>query len=316
MDQRDYYQVLGLARSASPEQIKRAYRRLAKKYHPDHYKSKDPSEAAAKFNEVQQAYSVLSDPEKRKLYDRFGHSGLEAGGPSVAQRVWRTGPGNFNARDCTDTAGGFESVFEQFFGRGRKPRRPAPPRRPARGQDLVKKITLPFLKAALGTSSVIKLRTQDRSGATKIQTLEVKIPPGVDDGSRIRIRGKGRASPTSGPPGDLYLAVSVEPHPYFWRENRDVYLELPITFTEAALGTKIDVPTLGGTTTLKVPPGVSSGQKLRLRDKGIPPATASAKPGHQYVVIKIVSPTKLNPKAKQALKDFQQACDYKPDRFK
>ena len=315
MSQRDYYEILGLSTSASPDQIKRAYRRLAKKYHPDHAKGKDSSDAAAKFNEVQQAYSVLSDPEKRKLYDQFGHSGLEGGGPSVAQRVWRTGPGNFNVRDVAEGAGGFDSVFEQFFGRARRSRRTATPRQ-ARGQDLLKKITLPFLKAALGTSSVIKIRTQNRSGSAKIQTLEVKIPPGVDDGSRIRIRGKGRASPTAGPPGDLYLAVTVEPHPYFWRKNRDIYLELPITFTEAAFGTKVDVPPLDGTTTLKVPPGVSSGQKLRLRDKGIPPATASAKPGHQYVVIKIVSPTKLNPKAKQALKDFQQACDYKPDRFK
>ncbi|MCK4851177.1 MAG: DnaJ domain-containing protein, partial [Phycisphaerae bacterium] len=297
------------------DQIKRTYRRLAKKFHPDHCKGKNPAEAAAKFNEVQQAYSVLSDPEKRKLYDQFGHSGLEAGGPSVAQRVWRTGPADFNVRDFADSAGGFESVFEQFFRRGRRPRR-APSPQPARGQDVVKKISLPFLKAALGTSSVVKLRIQGRTGPAKMQTLEVKIPPGVDDGSRIRIRGKGRASPTGGPRGDLYLQVAVEPHPYFWRRGRDIYLELPITFAEAALGTTVDVPTLEGTTTLKVPPGVSSGQKLRLREKGIPPATPSGRPGHQYVLIKIVTPPKLTPKARQALKDFQQACDYKPDRFK
>ena len=146
--------------------------------------------------------------------------------------------------------------------------------------------------------------------------MEVKIPPGVDDGSRIRIRGKGRASPGGGPHGNLYLEVTVESHPYFWRQGRDIYLELPITFAEAALGTTVDVPTLEGTTSLKVPPGVSSGQKLRLREKGIPPATPSGRAGHQYVLIKIVSPPKLTPKAKQALKDFQQACNYKPDRFK
>jgi len=315
VSQRDYYEVLGLPRSATAQQIKRTYRRLAKKFHPDHYKGKDPAKGKAKFNEVQEAYSVLSDPEKRKLYDQFGHSGLEGGGPSVAQRVWRTGPVDFNFRDFADSGGGFESIFEQFFRRGRRPRRtPSPP--PARGQDVVKKISLPFLKAALGTSSVVKLRSRGRSGSTKMQTLEVKIPPGVDDGSRIRIRGKGGASPTAGPHGDLYLEVTVESHPYFWRQGRDIYLELPITFAEAALGTTVDVPTLEGTSSLKVPPGVSSGQKLRLREKGIPAATPSGRAGHQYVLIKIVSPPKLTPKAKQALKDFQQACNYKPDRFK
>jgi len=314
VSQRDYYEVLGLGRSATPQQIKRAYRRLAKKFHPDHYKGKNPSEAAAKFNEVQQAYSVLSDPEKRKLYDQFGHSGLEGAGPSVAQRVWRTGPAGFNARDFADSAGGFESIFQQVFSRSRRPRRSAAPRR-TRGEDVVKKITLPFLKAALGTSSIIKLRTA-ASPAGAGQTLEVKIPPGVDDHSRIRIRGKGRASATGGPRGDLYLEVTVQSHPFFWRDGRDIYVELPLTFTEAAFGTSLDIPTLEGTTTLKVPPGVSSGQKLRLREKGIPPASASQSPGHQYVVIKIVSPAKLTPKAKQALKDFQKACDYKPDRFK
>ena len=315
MSQRDDYEVLGLSRSATGQQIKRAYRQLAKKFHPDHYKGKERSEGASKFNEVQQAYSVLSDPEKRKLYDQFGHSGLEGGGPSVAQRVWRSGPVDFNVQDFGDSGGGFESIFEQFFRRGRRPRRaPSPP--PARGQDVVKKISLPFLKAALGTSSVVKLRSVEGGGASKVKTLEVKIPPGVDDGSRIRIRGKGGASPSGGPRGNLYLEVTVEAHPHFWRDGRDIYLELPLTFAEAALGTTVDVPSLEGTSSLKVPPGVSSGQKLRLRDKGIPAATPSGRAGHQYVVIKIVSPPKLTAKARQALKDFQQACNYNPDRFK
>lgn len=315
MSQHDYYEILGLPRSATPQQIKRTYRQLAKKFHPDHYKGKDPATGKAKFNQVQEAYAVLSDPEKRKVYDQFGHRGLEGGGPSVAQRVWRTGQGNSGFGDFADTGGGFESVFEQFFNRGRKPRRTQPPT-PTRGQDVVKKITLPFLKAALGTSSVVKLHSQGQTGSSKTQTLEVKIPPGVDDGSRIRLRGKGGLSASGGPPGDLYLEVKIEPHPYFWRQGRDVYLELPLTFAEAALGTTVDVPTIQGTTSLKVPPGVSSGQKLRLREKGIPPAKPSGQPGHQYVLIKIVSPEKLNPKAKQALKDFQQASEQKLERFK
>lgn len=317
MSQSDYYQTLGVGRSASPAEIKRAYRRLAKKYHPDHVKDKDSKQAAAKFNEVQEAYTVLSDPEKRKLYDQFGHSGVSSGGPS-AQRVWRTGPADFNFRDFTTEPGGFESVFEQFLRQARRGTasgaRPAGP--PAKGEDVIHNISLPFLKAALGTSSTIKLRTTDQSGQVKMQTLEAKIPPGVDNGQRIRIRGKGQASPMGGPPGDLYLQVSVEPHRYLWREGRDVYVELPITFTEAALGTKTDVPTLDGATTVTVPPGVSSGQKLRLRNKGIPASKKSDKRGYQFVVLKIVSPKELNSKAKQLLKEFQKACPYQAERFK
>ncbi len=318
MSQQDYYEVLGLSRTATAQQIKRAYRQLAKKFHPDHYKGKDPAKGKARFNEIQEAYSILSDPEKRKVYDQFGHSGVQGSGPSVAQRVWRTGRGNSNSdfSNFGDSGGGFETIFEQFFRRGQKPPRPAPPR-PTRGKDVVKKITLPFLKAALGTSSVVKLRSQGPRGSAKTQTLEVKIPPGVNDGSRIRLAGKGAPSANAGPAGDLYLEVKVEPHRYFWRQGRDIYLELPLTFAEAALGMTVDVPTLQGTTSLKVPARVSSGQKLRLRENGIPPATPAGQSGHQYVVIKIVSPpNKLTAKAKQALEDFQQACDYELERFK
>ena len=318
MSQRDYYDVLGLDRSATPAQIKLAYRQLAKKYHPDHYRGKDAKQAAGKFTEVQEAYSVLSAPEKRKLYDQFGHGGVSGAGPSVAQRVWRTGPADFDVRDYGEGFGGFENIFEQFFGRARNARGPyrAATAPSARGEDLTHSITLPFVKAALGTEVTIKLRTSGGINAGKVQALQVKIPPGISDGSKIRIRGKGSPSPSGAAPGDLYLKVAVEPHPYLWRQDRDIYVELPISFTEAALGTKLDVPTLEGTTTLNVPPGVSSGQKLRLRDKGIPAATASSQRGHQYVLIKIVSPPKLSPEAEKLLRQFQQAFDYKPDRFK
>ena len=265
------------------------------------------------------AYAVLSDPQKRKLYDRFGHSGISGSGPSVAQRVWRTGPADFNVRDFSDSAGGFESVFEQFFGRSRNargPRQAAPPPPLAHGQDLTHNISLPFIKAALGTQATIKLKTVGGPSAGKLQALDVKIPPGVADGSKIRIRGKGRPSSAGAPPGDLYLKVSVQPHPYFWREARNIYVELPVSFAEAALGTKLDVPTLHGTTSVTVPPGVSSGQKLRLKGKGVPAAGSNAQPGHQYVVIKIVSPPKLTPEAEKLLKQFQQETNFKPERFK
>ena len=318
MGQRDYYEVLGLKRSAAPEQIKRAYRRLAKKYHPDHSKGKDTADAAAKFNEVQEAYSVLSDPEKRQLYDRFGHSGISGAGPSVAQRVWRTGPADFNVRDFTDSAGGFENIFEQFFGRGRRPQGPSrsASTRSARGEDLTHSITLPFIKAALGTEVTIKLRTAGGAGAGKLQAIEVKIPPGVADGQRIRVRGKGKPSLAGAAPGDLYLKVSIEPHAHFRRQDRDIYVELPVSFTEAALGTKLDVPTLEGNSKVTVPAGVSSGQKLRLKGKGIAAGKAGGQRGDQYVVIKIVSPPKLCPKAKELLKEFEKACDFEPERFK
>ena len=317
MGQRDYYEVLGLERSAAPDQIKRAYRRLAKKYHPDHSKGKNTAEAAAKFNEVQEAYSVLSDPEKRQLYDRFGHGGVSGAGPSVAQRVWRTGPADFNVRDFSDSAGGFDNIFEQFFGRGRGPQGSGryASARPASGEDLTHSITLPFIKAALGTEVTIKLKTVGGPAAGKLQAINVKIPPGVADGQRIRIRGKGKPSSGGAAAGDLYLKVSIEPHPHFRREDRDIYVELPVSFTEAALGTKVDVPTLEGTTKVTVPAGVSSGQKLRLKGKGIAAGKAGER-GHQYVVIKIVSPPKLSPKAKDLLQEFKKECDFEPERFK
>ena len=314
----DFYDVLGLKRSATPQQIKLAYRKLAKKHHPDHAKGSDASQAAAKFNEIQEAYSVLSDPEKRKLYDRFGHSGVSGAGPS-AQRVWRTGPPNADFRDFVDDSGGFQSIFAQFFGRSRRPQRrwsgpaAAPP---AKGQDLTHKISISFIEAALGTTATVKLRATDQAGKAKTQTIEAKVPPGVDDGSKIRIRGKGHPSPTGGNPGDLYLQINVQPHPHLWREDRDVYVELPVTFTEAALGASLEVPTLQTPTTVTVPPGVSSGQKLRLRNKGIPPGKKSQQPGHQYVVIKIVSPKDLSTKAAKLLKDFQRAAPQQLDRFK
>ena len=144
----------------------------------------------------------------------------------------------------------------------------------------------------------------------------MKIPPGVADGAKIRIRGKGKESAGGGLPGDLYLKVSVEPHPYFRREGRDIYVELPVSFTEAALGTRVDVPTLGGTTAVRVPAGVSSGQKLRLKGKGIPASGTDNQAGDQYAVIKIVSPSKLSPEAEKLLKEFQQVCKFEPERFK
>ena len=318
MSKRDYYDVLGLQRSATPQQIKLAYRKLAKKHHPDHAKGSDPAQATAKFNEIQEAYSVLSDPEKRKLYDRFGHSGVSGSGPS-AQRVWRTGPPNADFRDFADDTGGFQSIFEQFFGRGRQPQgrwsspAAAPP---ARGQDLTHTISLSFIEAAMGTTTTVKLRATDRAGHAKTQTIEAKIPPGVDNGSKIRIRGKGHPAPAAGTPGDLYLQINVKPHPHLRREGRDIYVELPVTFAEAALGTSLEVPTLQTPTTVTVPAGVSSGQKLRLRDKGIPPDKKSQQHGHQYVVIKIVSPKDISPKAAKLLKEFQEACPQQIDRFK
>ncbi|NIA07887.1 MAG: J domain-containing protein, partial [Actinobacteria bacterium] len=239
------------------------------------------------------------------------------GGPS-AQRVWRTGPADFNVRDFGEGAGGFENIFEQFFGRSRNARgaRRAAPPPPTHGKDITHSITLPFVKAALGTKATIKLKTVGGPNTGKLQALNVTIPPGVTDGAKIRIRGKGKPSAGRAPAGDLYLKVSVEPHPYFWREGQDIYVELPISFTEAALGTRVDVPTLHGTTAVRVPAGVSSGQKLRLRGKGVPASKANAQAGDQYAVIKIVSPSKLSPEAEKLLKQFQQVCKFEPERFK
>jgi curved DNA-binding protein len=311
MAKRDYYEILGVKRGAGEAEIKAAYRKLARKYHPDVNKESD---AAEKFREATEAYEILSDPEKRKMYNQFGHAGpqqgpfgSQQGGPGGARVYqWASGqgggaPGGAGFEDMFGVgSSGFtkmhlDDILEALRGgRGRRSRRKSAPR----GQDVEYEITLDFLQAIHGTTAELKLG----GGNGDRQTLKVKIPPGVKEGQRIRLRGKGGQGP--GGTGDLYIVCRIRPHPYYRRIDNDIYVDLPISIVEATLGAKVDVPTIDGMTKITVPPGSPSGRKLRLREKGV---AASGKPrGDQYVVLKIVPPTEVDDEAAELLRKFDQ----------
>ncbi len=326
MAKRDYYQVLGVSRKASPEEIKKAYRKLAKQYHPD--RNPNDKSAEAKFKEVQEAYDILNDPQKRRAYDQFGQAGVGAGGgPSSDKGGWRSGPAGQRVYTWKNGGGpdipieDLDDLFNIFSGhaagRGRRTRRSpfdnffsghantyaGPETESAnRGQDIEHKVTLTFEEALQGTTRDIVFQGKGR--------IQVKIPGGVQNGQRIRVRGKGQPGPT-GVPGDLYVVCQVQPHPYFRREGNDIYLDLPISLTEAALGTKVEIPTLQGKTVLTVPPGTSGGTKLRLKGKGVQP-TGSQPCGDQYVVVRVIAPKSLNNKQKQLLEEFRNAGEESP----
>jgi len=307
---RDYYDVLGVSRGASEDEIRSAYRKLARQYHPDVNKSPD---AAKRFAEITEAYDVLSDQEKRQQYDRFGrvNGAGAAGGPGA-----RTGPAGGT---WTYTTGGgdqpgfgdFDDLFAEFFsGRGRSPfgaegagrsyraaggPGAAPPR--SRGQDVQANLPVTFMTAVKGGTERVRL-----SAGGSPQEVEVKIPPAIQDGAKLRLKGRGRPGVHGGPPGDLILTVSVGKHPYFRREGLDLFVDVPISITEAGLGANVTVPLLDGSAELHVPPGASSGQKLRLKERGI--ADPSGTCGDLYAVIQIKGPTELSDHAKELLTEL------------
>lgn len=319
MAKRDYYEVLGVARNASQDEIRRAHRKLVRQYHPDLNKN-NPS-AEERFKEVQEAYDVLSDAQKRQNYDRFGHEGPHVGprpgaGPDPFEafrqaaasrgphRSWQAGP-NVSVEDFD--IGDLGDMFEQFFsgqarrggphatrpgaGGGRGRARPFTQPRPERPADIEHPVSLTFEQAARGTT--IKLQI-NRDG--RLETIDVKIPPGVKEGSRVRIRGHGQQA--YGVAGDLYIITHVNPHPYFRREDLNVYLELPISLYEALLGTKIEVPTMDGPVTLTIPAGTSSGSKLRIRGRGI---ERSGQKGDQFVVTRVMVPKEFDAEDRKAV---------------
>jgi curved DNA-binding protein len=289
---RDYYGVLGVSSSASQDEIKRAYRAKAKQYHPDRNPN-DPS-AEQKFKEVQQAYSVLRDPKKRAEYDQFGEAGVGRWATDPrGQKVYQWGGrSTVNVEDLEDLMSAFgggrpASVFEEFFGGRQRGRAPASA--PQRGADEESPISLTFEQAIHGATVSVSLRSK---AAQRTESLEVKIPPGVGDGQKIRLKAKGHPGLNGGRPGDLFLVCSVRPHPYFTRRGADVYLDVPVTSSEAALGARIEVPSLDGRVTVTLPPGTSSGAKLRLRRRGVK-KPGSDQRGDQYVVISVVTPKDL-----------------------
>ena len=263
MAEHDYYETLGVSRTASQEEIRKAYKKLAREYHPDN--RPDDPEAEKKFKEIQEANSVLSDPEKRAQYDRFGSAfqsaGAAGGGP---QFHWSSsGPGG--AVDLEDILGGEFDLGSLFGGMGGGGRRRQARPRPQAGQDVEMEIEIPFHVAVEGGEHNLPLRRENGH----VERLTVKVPAGVDTGSVIRLSGQGHPGLQGGPAGDVRLTVKVAPHPYYRRDGSNILIDLPITPPEAVLGTKVEVPTIKeGHVTLTIPPGTSSGAKLRLAGLG------------------------------------------------
>lgn len=313
MPDRDYYDVLGVSRDASADQIKKAYRSLARAHHPDVNPGNKESEV--KFKEAQQAYDVLSDSEKRALYDRYGAAGVSGAGmgpgPRAGASEWAArsaGPGFENVDFSSFFGPGFSAgghpggataedegggIFEEILGRvrgGRSGRRARPRPEPTEAA-----VTIPFLTATQGGETQITLSRPDG----RSESLVVKIPPGTDSGAKLRLGGKG----TDG--GDLLIRVTVDAHPFFRRDGRDLLIDVPLTVAEAALGTRVDIPTLSGNKTVPIPAGTSSGQRLRLRGQGVP--QSGAKPaGDLFVVPKIVVPKTLDAESRTLLEQFAE----------
>ncbi|MFQ5741023.1 MAG: molecular chaperone DnaJ [Acidobacteriota bacterium] len=365
MAERDYYRILGVGRSCSQSDLKKAYRRLARKYHPDINPGDKASEE--QFKQVQEAYDVLGDPEKRKAYDQFGD--LRGG-----SRDSRSSPGfgGFRGFDSGDFAPGgsssFGDIFADLFGTRRRSRS-AP--QPQSGQDLEYHISIPFQDAMKGQTTRINFtrretcgkcrgkgsvsgktsgtcracggrgQVQQRHGTmrftttcrqcggsgrarsrdcrrcggsgtvARVEALSVKIPAGVNTGSRIRVPHKGSAGDFGGPPGDLYLVVTVQPHPLFRRKGKDVLCTIPVTLTEATLGARIEVPTVDGKAWLKIPPGTQSGQRFRLRGRGAPPLRKGPR-GDQIVEVHLVLPAVGDERSKEILREFAQLNPQNP----
>jgi curved DNA-binding protein len=313
MEFKDYYKIMGLPRGASQEEIKRAYRKLARKYHPD--VSKEPN-AESKFKELGEAYEVLGDPEKRAAYDGIA-TGRRHGDRFTPPPDWNF---DFDLGGGFREAGGFSDFFESLFGRATRGRRRPSPQSgftgfAAAGQDQHAEITIGLEEAFSGGSQKITLGVpemdpQGRLVATT-RTLSVKIPKGVQAGQRVRLAGQGRLGSGGGPAGDLYLEVRFKPHRWFRPEGRNIVLDLPITPWEAALGVTLTVPTLAGRVELKIPPDSQAGRKLRLRGRGLP----GDPPGDQYVILRIVTPPALTPEARNFYRKMAELMPMNPRAY-
>ncbi len=360
---KDYYKILGVERKASSTEIKKAYRKLARKYHPD--LNPGDKAAEAKFKEIQEAYSVLSDQKKRSQYDQFGFVG-EGPPPGAGQRPYSSGFEGFNFSDYGSST--FSDFFESIFGGGA---RPSTEVGPERGEDLHYSMKIGFEDAIKGIQTRIRLtrlvsciacqgrghvstsgqavchacggtgRAHLQRGFMKFQTgcpqcqgtgvirgqacracgsqgvvqktelINVKIPAGVDTGSRVRVPGRGNAARMGGPQGDLYISIEVAPHPLFRREGANVYLKVPITVPEATLGAKIEVPTLDGRATIRIPPGTKSGQKFRMKEKGAPVAGRRAR-GDEIVEVSIVPPPADDQRIRELMKELERLSSENP----
>ena len=318
----DYYSVLGVPKNASQADIQKAYRELARKYHPD--MNPNDKTAKKKFQKVQAAFDVLNHPEKREMYDRYGSSfeTMGAGGPQQGGgRSWApgaggAGPGGFGVEDIDlsqflgerfgqEMPGGIGDLFGQFRRAAGKFRKPAGGSA-QRGGDVVQELQIPFATSITGGEVQITL---ERPGA-KPETLAVKIPVGIEDGKKIRIRGHGMPASRGAAAGDLLLTVRVAPHPHFHRRGNQLLVRVPVTIGEAAAGAKVDVPTPRGAVSLSIPPGTSSGAKLRIRGQGV--ATKNGPPGDLLAEIQIVLPKQLSDADRQAIREIDQRYAQNP----
>jgi curved DNA-binding protein len=302
MDFKDYYQIMGLARDATEAQIKQAYRKLARKYHPDVSKEKD---AEARFKELGEAYEVLKSPEKRAAYDQLGQ-GPRPGESFQPPPDWGAGF-EFGG----DGDGTYSDFFESLFAGAGRPRSRAA-RDPSRGEDHHAKVLLDLEASLQGGQRTITLRVPslDAAGrlATRERTLNVQIPRGVLPGQTIRLSGQGAAPAAGGTAGDLYIEVEFAPHPRYRIDGRDMYLTLPVTPWEASLGANLEIPAPGALVQLKIPAGSHAGTKLRLKGRGIP----ASPPGDFYVVLEIALPPADDEKSRAAYQAFGAALPFNP----
>ncbi|EGV29047.1 heat shock protein DnaJ domain protein [Thiorhodococcus drewsii AZ1] len=300
MHYKDYYKTLGVARTATQDEIKRAYRRLARKYHPD--VSKEPN-AETRFKEVNEANEVLHDPEKRAAYDALGNNWR-------AGQDFRPPPGSayrdfdFNSNENTEFSDFFSSIFGRAF------RGETGGTRQRRGEDKTIKFAIDLEDAYKGATRQLKVEGSSGAGPGKQKgkTLNVRIPPGVTQGRQIRLTGQGSPGTGGGPAGDLYLEIELKPHRHFTVEGREIQLRLPIAPWEAALGAQVTVPTLGGTVTLKIPAGSQSGKKLRLKGRGLP----GSPPGDEMILLEIVTPAATTEAAKAVYRDMAERLQFDP----
>jgi len=310
---KDYYKILGVSKDASPEEIKRAYRKLALKYHPD--RNKGNKAAEAKFKEINEAYAVLSDPEKRRQYDTFGAEGFHS--RFSQEDIFRGFDFNSIFREFGFGGGRANSIFSEIFGSGMgggkhnffSEEMPFgdvfggfhKKSQGIRGQDLVYELTMTLDEVAKTTTKVITYTVDGRT-----ETVSVKVPAGIANGQKLRLPGKGQPGINGGEPGDLYVQIRILEHPIFRREGDDLYLKRTIRYSEAVLGTEIEVPTIDGKTLkLKIPPGTQANAKFRLPGYGLPHMKGGGR-GDAYVEVKIEVPKRLTKRQQELIRQLSQ----------
>lgn len=313
MSKKDFYSILSVSRSASADEIKKAYRKLAMQYHPD--KNPGDKKAEEKFKEISEAYEVLSDTKKREMYDQFGHAGAQgfggAGGPFGGAGGFGGGFGG--AGGAGSQAGGdpFQDIFGDVFGDifgGRGPGGPRP-RRQTKGADLRYTLSVSFEESALGCERVISFIRQ-KNGKEDNAKLSVNVPAGVKEGQRLKLAGEGDSSGGS-PAGDLYVIINIQDHPLFKRNENDVTLDLPILYTDAILGTNIEVPTLTGKAMIRIPPGTHSGQTFRLKGKGFPKIGGFGS-GDMLVRVLVDTPSNISSRQKELIEELSKSTEASP----